>query len=266
MASKLRHGVDVMGISRADINAIVALHANICDPSISVSVQERRIRLIQQLSALVEADIWSLVTGIINPEVTGDAMVYSCHDGGFKDAQERGDFYRIILHPDMAARIQTPLTKAVAENCPIAMRRGDLIADDEWLTQYVSEIWRSAGFDDFILVAVPQAKGYSALGVHRRLGRPRFGERELAIVEIVFTQIAWLHREINNPVAAEAALRLSPRERQVLVLLLEGASRASIASALKISVHTVVDYISEIYKEVGVNSHKQLLAHFARNS
>lgn len=54
-------------------------------------------------------------------------------------------------------------------------------------------------------------------------------------------------------------LSLSPRQRVVLNLLLEGMGRKQIAHQLKIAENTVSGYIKEIYRHFSVNSHAQLV-------
>lgn len=53
----------------------------------------------------------------------------------------------------------------------------------------------------------------------------------------------------QNPLA-----RLSPREREVLVLVVEGKSSADIASALSLSIKTVNTYRSRLMNKLGINN------------
>jgi len=46
---------------------------------------------------------------------------------------------------------------------------------------------------------------------------------------------------------------LTPREREVLQLIAQGMSNAEIAAALFISVHTVKNHVSNIYRKLGDN-------------
>lgn len=55
---------------------------------------------------------------------------------------------------------------------------------------------------------------------------------------------------------------LSPRTRRVLKLLLEGLSEKEVAVSLKLSRHTVHEYVKMIYARVGVTSRGELLATF----
>lgn len=53
---------------------------------------------------------------------------------------------------------------------------------------------------------------------------------------------------------------LSPRERQILRLMLEGDSRKEIASILEISQGTVAQYARTLYRKLGVHSRGELAA------
>jgi DNA-binding NarL/FixJ family response regulator len=50
---------------------------------------------------------------------------------------------------------------------------------------------------------------------------------------------------------------LSDRERQVLSLLAAGKTNREIASLLCLSPHTVKDYVSDLYRKIGVNGRIQ---------
>ena len=54
--------------------------------------------------------------------------------------------------------------------------------------------------------------------------------------------------------AADAALRLTPRERDVLELIARGFSYAEIGQLQSVSVHTVQTHIKSLYRKLAVNS------------
>jgi DNA-binding CsgD family transcriptional regulator len=63
-------------------------------------------------------------------------------------------------------------------------------------------------------------------------------------------RIAWLKA---------AAYGLSPREREVVDLVLRGASRKQMAATLYISEYTVQDHLSNIFDKVGVRGREALI-------
>jgi DNA-binding CsgD family transcriptional regulator len=62
----------------------------------------------------------------------------------------------------------------------------------------------------------------------------------------------------------ERAKELSPRLRETLECLLDGASEKSIAGRLRISPHTVHGYVKLIYRHFQVKSRAQLLSRWVR--
>ena len=62
----------------------------------------------------------------------------------------------------------------------------------------------------------------------------------------------------------QAVPPLSPRVRQTLELLLAGDSEKQIAAKLKISQHTVHDYVKRVYRQFGVGTRAELLALWVR--
>lgn len=59
--------------------------------------------------------------------------------------------------------------------------------------------------------------------------------------------------------ATAARFGLTPRETDVLELLLQGRTRAQIAEALSLSAWTVKEYVGAVYAKVGVHSAKDLM-------
>ena len=69
----------------------------------------------------------------------------------------------------------------------------------------------------------------------------------------------------DDPDAVQQVVRLSPREREILVLIADGSSNAVIGERLYLSSSTVKDYVSAILVKLGVTNRVQaaVLAHRA---
>lgn len=65
--------------------------------------------------------------------------------------------------------------------------------------------------------------------------------------------LAKVNRQLTHP--------LSPREVEVLELLLEGKSNQEIATTLFVSVNTIKTHLSKLYSKLGVDSRAQALAY-----
>lgn len=70
----------------------------------------------------------------------------------------------------------------------------------------------------------------------------------------------------GQPAKARSAggTRLSPREREVAVLIARGMSNRSIANALSVGEKTIEKYVTAIYAKLGFTTRAQLAAHAAR--
>jgi DNA-binding NarL/FixJ family response regulator len=57
---------------------------------------------------------------------------------------------------------------------------------------------------------------------------------------------------------------LTPREQEVLRLIVKGADNVAIGQALSISPHTVKQYVTNIFEKLGVHSRVQAAVHAVR--
>ena len=80
----------------------------------------------------------------------------------------------------------------------------------------------------------------------------RPGETVIVIGPAKPEEVAWLN---------VAAYGLSPREEEVVRLLVRGSTSRQISNSLFISEHTVQRHLSNIFEKVGVRSRKTLLKH-----
>jgi len=87
-------------------------------------------------------------------------------------------------------------------------------------------------------------------------------KRDQTSLRIESSQVDWLRQSGPNVPVKEKILKLSPRQREVLTLLLAGDTLKEVAEKLKISEHTVGDYVKRIYKNFAATSRAELLALF----
>jgi DNA-binding CsgD family transcriptional regulator len=81
--------------------------------------------------------------------------------------------------------------------------------------------------------------------------KPGSPSRKMIVIEPTGPrQVAWLKA---------AAYGLSPREREIVDLVLRGASRTQIAATLYISEYTVQDHLSNVFDKVGVRGREALI-------
>lgn len=67
-------------------------------------------------------------------------------------------------------------------------------------------------------------------------------------------------RAHRTPIPTQYLAVLSPRQREIVDLIIEGSPDKQIAAQVGISIHTVRHHLKEIYRVLGVNSRTMLLA------
>ena len=100
----------------------------------------------------------------------------------------------------------------------------------------------------------------------RREGGQPFGPAEKALIELAISSIPWLWPGAEETVPQEAIDDLSPRQRAVMFLLMDGLSRKKIAARLGISEETVNHHMKGVYQHFGVQSATELSALFLRSA
>jgi len=97
--------------------------------------------------------------------------------------------------------------------------------------------------------SMPLLKNYVKIRQNNR--HPHWDSVPLAYVEQLIS-------DNHDPLSTNTGMDiLSPREQDVLQLLVSGASNNEIASQLALTVGTVRIYLSNIYSKIGVNSRTQ---------
>ncbi|AUX42777.1 uncharacterized protein SOCE26_042110 [Sorangium cellulosum] len=144
---------------------------------------------------------------------------------------------------------------------PVAtVTRRQLLDDREWYgSEHVQEFRRGGNVDDFIYTAFRTGPDTAcAIALHRSWGDRQYNERERRLIDVVHAECAFLHRPPEVPAALLAGL--SPRLRATLQGLARGLSEKEIAAELRISQHTVHDYVKTLHRHFGVQSRGELLA------
>jgi DNA-binding CsgD family transcriptional regulator len=145
----------------------------------------------------------------------------------------------------------------------VTRSRPQLVKDSPWYRSVsFNEYRRVVGVDHCVysLFALPAHGTYSLIGLHRAVGETRFSSREVRLLHLFHEELGPL---IGKTLASGPQLAgLSPRMRQTLACLLEGDAEKQAARRLGVSLPTVHQYVTALYRHFGVNSRAELLAHF----
>jgi DNA-binding CsgD family transcriptional regulator len=245
-------------LSLTDVEQIVHLVSEAADPTVEIPLPERKRLLLEGVAQLVDADCWLWSSSVFNPNLRSDDVATALIDGGWTSGQQRAKFLEALYDPrvrPMQARIQDAY-----RNTHITFDR-DSLTQDEW--QALDTLLASAGIGHFLVSFYPLGEyASSGFGFYRRQDRAAFTGRDRAVVHVVCSQVDWLHRHGMDVPAKNKVVGLSRREREVMAFLLSGDSQKEVAHKLRLSEHTVGDYVKQIYKHFGVTSRAELLAHF----
>jgi DNA-binding NarL/FixJ family response regulator len=83
------------------------------------------------------------------------------------------------------------------------------------------------------------------------------------MLHIISSAVDWMHVCSETLAAATYQVRaLTPRQQNVLTLMLKGQPLKRVAESLGIKFNTLGSYTKEIYRHFGVNSRVELIARF----
>lgn len=200
--------------------------------------------------------------GYLHPD---EPPVYvSIHHEGFTD-EGFARYLKAIEHPDMEALTAPFSRELVRTGSQVTMLRQQIDEAGRFPHTDAYPLWMEADLAPLMLSAAPvNERCTSLIGIYRRADRPLFDERERRIAHILLTEVSWLHATGWPEDFGARTPMLSRKRRLVLNLLLEGHSRKEVAAQLDLSVHTVGDYVKDIYAHFKVRSHAELMKRFMK--
>lgn len=223
---------------------------------------ERKHAIMNELASLVDADAWLWVVSRNDPNGAGPTALNVLHAG--LDQRQVALVFEASYSTEAPPPENAPLVREMARGIPFTRRREDVVPDPHWRDDPHHDRFRAPlGLDEFVYSIYPfEDDLFSAVGLHRKTGRPAFTTRERRLVHIVISEVAWLHRAgLPNDLGREAPA-LTPRLRSVFGMLMQGWRRQQIADQLGITIHTARDHIRAVYRHFGVADHVELMARF----
>jgi len=241
---------------------LLAAVATIADNQTDLA--QRRRTFLLELAELVGADagFWAWGRGWPDSSsVTPVAII----DFGFTD-QQRTVVIEWGLDANTDREFRQPILARMGEAKKSTDVRRDIMSDDVWAAYPRTRRQLARGGWNSWLHSVRYSTSdtWSNMLLLRTIGRDEFGPREAAIVDLAMTSVPWMHSTAEECLPPEAFVGLTARQRTVMLLLLDGLSRKSIARQLGIGEETVGDHIKSIYNHFEVNSAGELAALFLR--
>lgn len=217
------------------------------------------------LAQLVQADsgFWAWGRGHARDRSITPAAII---DFGFSDEQ-RG----VVIEWGLSADANQNFTQRVLATMNGATQATTLCQDiftpAEWNSMPVMRAQLARGGWENWLHSVRYSAHdtWSNLFLLRDIGKADFGPSEATLVDLVMTNVSWLHSTAEESLPPETFVGLKPRQRTVMLMLLDGLHRKAIASQLGITEDTVGDHIKAIYSHFRIGSATELAALFLRS-
>lgn len=250
-------------LARGDLETILQA---ITSPKYSAAgVGQRRQLLLEKLATLIDAAgcFWGWGRG--RPGTTAVTPV-SAIPFGFTES-EWANVARFCLSPEGQRITQDPIFARLKTTRQATVARHDIASDKEW---YASSVYQHdlqpAGVDHFLSsVRYCSNDVWCCLTFFRRLKKPRYQHRESEIVDLVMAGIGWLAPQVSESIPEEPFAEITPRQRLVMLFLLDGLSRKQIAANLGLTLHTVNDHVKALYHRFDVQSATDLAARFLKS-
>lgn len=254
-------------ILEEDARAMIRLLSEVMMMPGDLTAQKKT--LMAGLAQIVNANAWMWVlSSVTNEEPTAMQLLYD----GYTQEQ-MAIITNVALSPDIEDPTGMHALQMIADNQHHTETRHQCCDDETWAQHpAVRDHFDALGIDQYIMSIYPiptpnnsaeqPSRMTSFVGMYRPKGKPTYTERERRIVHILTQEARWLHHAGLPEAGDDGIPSLSPRLKSVLTLLLDGQSPQQIAKGLKLSPHTVKDYVKTLYKHFKVSTRAELLHRF----
>lgn len=184
---------------------------------------------------------------------------------GYEPA-ELGVISQMGLDSEIDKSLRVPILRKLNGAPQSVDLRRHIFEDDAWQTAKMRGYLLTIQADEWLhAVRYESDNVWSNMFFIRSVEEPPFEPEQAALLDVCIGAIPWLRAARSAEPARDSIVKLSDRQRTVMLLLLDGQSRKKIASILSISEETVGDHIKQIYQSFKVNSAGELSAIFLRN-
>lgn len=159
--------------------------------------------------------------------------------------------------------------RAVPGLCHVARPR-EVMTAREWSgDENVPKLRKPRGLDDQMVGTYffdPNTAVH--VGIGRSIRMPRFDERSRGLLRLFFGGAhGWIREQLLGTgwIEVEGGAKLSPRESDVVRLLLTDLSEKQIADRLSLTVRSAHQYVTTVYRRFGVSGRAGLMALWLRH-
>jgi DNA-binding CsgD family transcriptional regulator len=250
-------------LSNEDTSALLKVMSHVA--MIDGSIRKKKIHILEELAKIIRSDCWMWT--IIPPIQPGDktAALDFLH-GGFE--QDRLAAYLEASEHRQMEKVHAPfIRKVIDKQEQVTQLREEFDPRGQFPEMSVFKLWQKADISPMLLSArVLEDGAISMAGFYRSRKSKPFKRREARVVQSLLKEVDWFHLGNPEAIRKKKNLHLTPRERTVLNLLIDGATRKMIAFHLNLTENTVAGYIKDVYRIYGVHSQAELLKYFRDNN
>ncbi len=219
--------------------------------------------LMNGMREMIGADSWVWALGYLHPD---KPPVYSSflHEGF--DESRFARYLQAVEHPDMKILMGPFTRELMTQTSQLTRTRQQMEPPGADVSAAAAQsFWLAADIAPIILSARRlNDECVSIIALYRRAADPKFDERERKIAHILLSEVPWLHAAGWPEDFGVKTPMLSRQRRLVLNLLLEGRTRKETAEQLGLSIHTVCEYVKDVYTTFKVRSHAELMKRFMK--
>lgn len=225
---------------------------------------ERRERFIEALIELTGSDAGHWAWGRGRPPASGIVTLAVLPLGYTPD--QLTAMHELSQDPVYDQEVRSRLMGRIGLDGQVCVTNDDVFADGTWEQSGTFAYYRRVGLFAW-LNAIRYTTDDTWVNLHliRSVGKEKFSPRERSLIGLALASVSWLYPAVSERVPLEDIAELTPRQRLVLTLLLDGLSRKQIARRLELTENTVGDHIKTIYQHFGVHSVAALAAQFLKN-
>ena len=222
---------------------------------------EKKRFLMDGLCRMINAEAWIWTLGTWGAE--GDAPAYAgIMHGGF-DETRFVNFLKALEHPDNERICSGWIKSVTQEREHVTASLQDLDSENIIANSGMRDLMDVADISELLVSGYPvSTHSMSAIGLYRGEGHGEFSERDKKIAHLLIREIPWLHTSGWPHESCAEVPQLSPQQRVVLNLLLDGHGRKQISHQMELTENTIAGYIKDVYRHFQVNSHAQLMCKF----
>ena len=230
----------------------------------ATNLSQRRQAFLAVLTEVVDADAgqWAWGRGTPNGASVLPVAIIDC---GMSRTQ-RTALASWVLDPEAERLFHARVHARRGKQACVTSTRQDIIPDAEWQARPIMrQCLKRAGFDGWLhSVRYSAPDTWSSLMLYRKVGRIPFDPQQAELADLAMSSVTWMHSTNEEILPPQALVGLKPRQRMVMLMLLDGQTRRSIALQLGITEDTVSDHVKAIYRHFHVGSASELAAIFLR--